>query len=203
MIFSDMLFIKCMSFCSYAIHNMPSDTTRLLPPPPPWNARHACTMTLTLHLIMSLHDHEREPIKPVHCACKHDVCSVIYDLNNTPSDIAFERQKVREKILWRTKSSQTLVTWPPWGGRKGMSSNNPPIVPSPIRAILIFKKLPSSENKTPNFQNYNQIKPPLQFSTLEPCFTLPDMAYTMKLLALTTPLHTLCMPYLDQRAQHS
>ena len=40
-------------------------------------------MTLTLHLIMSLHYHEREPIKPAYCACKHDLCPFIYDLNNT------------------------------------------------------------------------------------------------------------------------
>ena len=39
-----------------------------------WNARHACTMTLTLHLIISLHELEREPIKPVHRSCKLNVC---------------------------------------------------------------------------------------------------------------------------------
>ena len=50
--------------------------------PLPWNARHAYTMTLTLHLIMSLHEHERGPIKPVHCACKYDICSVIYVPNS-------------------------------------------------------------------------------------------------------------------------
>ena len=75
-----MFFIKRRSACSYATHHMPSNTT--WPLPPTLNARHACTMTLTLHLIMSLHEHEHGPIKPVHCACKHDLCSVIYVPNS-------------------------------------------------------------------------------------------------------------------------
>ena len=63
-----------MSVCLHAVHNLPSNTTRLVSPSP-GNARHAYTMTLTLHLIISLHELEREPIKPVHRACKLDVCS--------------------------------------------------------------------------------------------------------------------------------
>ena len=51
--------------------------------PSPCNARHACTMTLTLHLIMSLHDNERGPIKPAHCTCKHDICPVKHIPDNT------------------------------------------------------------------------------------------------------------------------
>ena len=69
-----MIFMKCMSVCLHAVHNMPSNTTRLVSPSP-GNARHAYTMTLTLHLIISLHELDREPIKPVHRACKLDVSS--------------------------------------------------------------------------------------------------------------------------------
>ena len=76
-----MIFMKCMSDCSHTVHNTPSNTTRFVSPSP-GNARHAYTMTLTLHLIISLHEHERGPIKPVHCACKYDICSVIYVPNS-------------------------------------------------------------------------------------------------------------------------
>ena len=47
-----------------------------------WNARHAWTLTLTLHSIMILHQREREPITSVHWACKHDVCFVICHLHS-------------------------------------------------------------------------------------------------------------------------
>ena len=43
----------------------------------------AWSRIMTLHLIMSLHQREREPMKPVQCACKHDICSVICDPNST------------------------------------------------------------------------------------------------------------------------
>ena len=76
-----MILIKCMSECSYPIHVMPFGTT-LASYPTLWYARHACIMTLTLHLIMSLHNNARGPIKPVHCACEHDVCSLICDPNS-------------------------------------------------------------------------------------------------------------------------
>ena len=69
-----MIFMKCMSDCSHTVHNRPSNTTCLVSPSP-GNARHAYTMTLTLHLIISLHELEREPIKPVHRSCKLNVCS--------------------------------------------------------------------------------------------------------------------------------
>ena len=69
-----MIFIKCMSECSYTIRNMTFGTT-LTSYPALWYARHACIMTLTLHLIISLHELEREPIKPVHRSCKLNVCS--------------------------------------------------------------------------------------------------------------------------------
>ena len=51
----------------------PCDWTRPLPPSI-WNARHACPLTLTLHITMILHLHESEPMKYIRCACKHDVC---------------------------------------------------------------------------------------------------------------------------------
>jgi len=63
-----------MPDCSHNVHKMPSTTTRLVSPSP-GNAGHAHTMTLTLHLIISLHELEREPIKPVHRSCKLNVCS--------------------------------------------------------------------------------------------------------------------------------
>ena len=69
-----MIFMKCVSDCSHTVHNMPSNTTCFVSPSP-GNARHAYTMTLTLHLIISLHELEREPIKPVHRSCKLNVCS--------------------------------------------------------------------------------------------------------------------------------
>ena len=68
-----MIFMKCVSDCSHTVHNRPSNTTRLVSPSP-GNARHAYTMTLTLHLIISLHELEREPIKPVHRSCKLNLC---------------------------------------------------------------------------------------------------------------------------------
>ena len=88
-----------------------------------WNARHAWTLYLTLQMIMILHHLEPKPIKSAHWTCKHEVCSTVYHIHNMPTDTAFERHKVREKVLWLTKSSQTWVTWLPWGGRKGISSN--------------------------------------------------------------------------------
>ena len=68
-----MIFMKCVSDCSHTVHNMLSNTTRLVSPSP-GNARHAYTMTLTLQLIISLHELEREPIKPVHRSCKLNLC---------------------------------------------------------------------------------------------------------------------------------
>ena len=53
------------------------------------------------------------------------------------------RHRTHIKRFWSAKSSKTCVTWPLWGGRKGMSSNKPTIAPSPIGAVAIFKKLPS------------------------------------------------------------
>ena len=75
-----MFFIKHRSVCSYAIHNMPSNTTRLLPPT--LECAPCLYHDLTLHLIISLHEHERGPIKPLHCAGKYDICSVIYVPNS-------------------------------------------------------------------------------------------------------------------------
>ena len=49
------------------------------------------------------------------------------------------RHMTHIKMFWSLKSSQTCVTWPLWGGRKGMSSNKPTIAPSPIGAVAIFK----------------------------------------------------------------
>ena len=68
-------------------------------PPLIWDARHVCSITLTLHLIMLLHWHEREPIKSVHLACKHDVCFIISDLYTLSLDTGSERYKVRESFL--------------------------------------------------------------------------------------------------------
>ena len=64
-----------------------------------WNARHAWTLTLTLHSIMILHQREREPITSVHWACKHDVCFIISDLYTSSLDTGSERYKVRESFL--------------------------------------------------------------------------------------------------------
>ena len=49
------------------------------------------------------------------------------------------RHMTHIKMFWNLKSSQTCVTWPLWGGRKGMSSNKPTIAPSPFGAVAIFK----------------------------------------------------------------
>ena len=94
---------------------MPPDCISLVPHSI-WNARHAWTLYLTLQIIMILHHLEPKPIKSAHWTCKHEVCSTVYHIHNMPTDTAFERHKVREKILWLTKSSQTWVTWLPWGG---------------------------------------------------------------------------------------
>ena len=76
--------------------------------PLPWNVRHACTMTLTLHLIMSLHVHQRGPIKPVHCACKYDICSVIY----VPNSKAWTQLSSPTRYV---KNSLTCYTLPDMG----------------------------------------------------------------------------------------
>ena len=83
------------------------------------------------------------------------------------------RHTTHIKIFWSAESSQTCVTWPPWGGRKGMSSNKPTIAPSPIRALVIFKKLPSFENKP-------------QISKLQPNLTSSCGTLKARLLSLIT-----------------
>ena len=70
-----------MCYCSYDVCILPSNCICLLPHSI-CNARHAWTLTLTLHSIMILHQREREPITSVHWACKHDVCFVICHLHN-------------------------------------------------------------------------------------------------------------------------
>ena len=147
-----MIFMKCMSDCSHTVHNMPSNTTRLVSPSP-GNARHAYTMTLTLHLIISLHELEREPIKPVHRACKLDVCS--------PSTTSTSR--LRTQLLSATryvKNFFDLLNPPKHGSHsclvkdeKVCLQTSPQIVPSPIRAILIFKSYHLLKIKTMTSQN--------------------------------------------------
>mgnify|MGYP007024387722 CR=1 FL=1 len=63
------------------------------------NAKHAWTSALTFHSIMILHQREREPITSVHWACKHDACSIIYDLHNSSQDTGFGRYKAHKNFL--------------------------------------------------------------------------------------------------------
>ena len=61
----------------------------------------AWSRIMTLHLIMSLHQREREPMRPVQCACKHDICSVICDPNST----------LWAQLLSATRYVKNTLTW--------------------------------------------------------------------------------------------
>ena len=113
-----------------------------------WTTYYVWTLYLTLQIIMILQHLKREPIKSVHWTCKHDLCSSPTPLETRLSSTAFERHKVREKIIWAPISSQTWVTWLPWGGRKGISSNKLNISPSPIVTTAYFWKPRINSQKT-------------------------------------------------------
>ena len=76
------------------------------------------------------------------CNYTHNICTLhmiswprmhSYPVKNMNLCTHSVRHMTHIKMFWNLKSSQTCVTWPPWGGRKGMSSNKPTIAPSPIR----------------------------------------------------------------------
>ena len=148
-------------------------------------------MTLTLHLIMSLHLHEREPMKPVHCACRHDVCSVVYDLHNTSQDSVFERYKVRKSFLYINKSSQTWVVCSPSRGQIGYVSKQ-------------TRKLASTEPANCHFSNCSLLWVRNRDVTdnyflskcgsLEQGLTSPPTLSNEHLMHLFAPLHILYTP---------
>ena len=137
------------------------------------------------------------------CTWTHNICTLnmqswsrLHSDNTQTMDIHThsERHMIRIKIVWTAESSQTCVTWPPWGGRKGMSSNKPPIVPSPFSTIVIFKKSPFCWNRIRKFQNYKIIQSLLQCGSLETC--LLSLIQPLQCNAMPLPLHCTIYPRL-------
>ena len=172
--------MKCMSDCSHTVHNMPSNTTRLVSPSP-GNARHAYTMTMTLHLIISLHELEREPIKPVHRSCKLNVCS--------PSTTSTSR-------LWTQLSSATRYVKkffdllnPPWHGLHGhlvedekvCLKTSPQSCPCRFLPHLHFKSC--GENLVRNWNLYNTSSKILNSELI-----LTMRQFCLRVLSLIPPL---------------
>ena len=138
-----------------------------------------------------------DPATFVRWPSNHGVSFIIHHPCHCCVAQVFSRNKVRKNFLLTCISPQTWVLWPPYGGSKGMSKNAPPIVPSPIRNLVIFK------NCRPLLQQIKIFKTTLVQSSHamwhpRHVFLLSLILPTICTVTLTAPPHAFYFSYLHR-----